>query len=239
MRSLEAPSSQHIMGTDVVGRDVLSRLLYGIRPTLFMALTSVTIGGTIGTVLGMLAGYNGGIIEAVVMRTNDLFLAFPGIVVALVVIAIAGTGLKSLVIALSILSIPSFVRIVHGNTLTIRRADYVLAAKCIGGSKWRIVIKHILPNISTSVVSLLPIVASANLVIGSSLSFFGLGVQPPTPELGLLAAEGRDYIWNQPYLAWLPGLIVMIMAASLNLVAQGLRNAFDPHSLQRARATSA
>ena len=232
-RILELPTLQYPLGTDELGRDVLSRVVTGMGYSFLITAVSALIGGTIGTVAGLLAGYLGGATEVAILRLNDLLLALPGIILALIIIAMVGPGPTSLTVSLAVLVIAPFSRIVHGSVVSIRHAEYIWVARAVGVPDRTIIFRHILPNVATSIVTLAPIMASTNFIVGSSLSFLGLGLQPPTPELGLLTAEGRAQMWIQPYLSFSPGLTAALFCFCLNLLGQVLSLALDPYARVR------
>lgn len=226
-RTLQRPSVRHPLGTDQLGRDVLSRLLSGARLSLVIGLVVVTISCTIGTVLGLIAGYRKAIFDFVLMRVADVAMAFPGILLALLVITVLGPGLFQTMVAVGVAHIPRFVRIGRASALSVAEREFVLAARSLGAGDWRILRRHILPN------SLAPISVEATVLIGTSiliaasLSFLGLGVQPPTAEWGNMLSEGRDYLNAAPHIVTFPGLAILLTVLAFNLLGDGLRDVMD------------
>lgn len=228
--SREHPTSAHLFGTDLLGRDVLSRILYGTRISLVIGLISVAIGLTLGTLMGLPSGYYGGRIDGVAMRVVDAMLAFPGLLLALVVIAALGPGLANVMIAVGISSIPLYARLVRGLCLTIRSMDYVHAAKAIGSADHRIMARHILPNLGGSLIVLSTLQIGSAILVGSALSYLGMGAQPPTPEWGLMTAEGRPYLASAWWISTFPGFAILSAVLGMNLTGDGLRSALDPRA---------
>ncbi len=232
--ALEAPSRAHPMGTDRFGRDVLSRVLWGGRTTLPVGLVSVSIAATFGVTFGLIAGYGGGRVDAVIMRVVDLMLAFPGILLALFIIAILGGSLVNLMIAVGVGSIPDYVRLTRGLVLSAKEQEYVVAARALGYRERNIMFRHILPNILAPLVVMATLRVASAIITASALSFLGLGVQPPTPEWGKLLAEGQEFIVYAWWVAFFPGLAIMLTVFSINLLGDGLRDALDPRMRLRA-----
>ncbi len=227
-RVLLAPSAANLLGTDQFGRDVLSRILVGSRQSLEVAALAIVIAGVVGTTLGLLTGYLGGWVDMLIQRLIDIQLAFPGILFALAVVSVLGPGLRNAMIAVGISLIPSFARMVRGSVLSARENVYVEAARVIGATKRRIVIHHILPNVLAPIMVLATVAIAWAILIGASLSFLGLGAQPPTPEWGLDLAQARDYLREAWWMSTFPGLAIMVTVVSVNLLGEGLRDALDP-----------
>jgi peptide/nickel transport system permease protein len=225
---LGAPSARHWLGTDLYGRDLLSRIIWGTQLSLRVGLFSVGIGALVGTLLGLLAGYYGGAVDEVIMRLIDAMLAFPGILLALVIVAMLGAGLANLIIAVGIGLIPSFARLVRGCVLSTREELYVLSATVIGCETWRIVLKHILPNIAAPLIVLCTLNVASAILNAAALSFLGLGAKPPTPEWGTILSEGRDFLRVAPWIMTFPGLAIMSLVIGVNMMGDGLRVALDP-----------
>lgn len=221
-------SSAHWLGTDQLGRDILSRIVYGARFTLFIAVSAVLMGFLIGVSIGMVGGFYGGKIDLSCVYLADILLSFPGILLALAVIAAIGPGTAGVVIASAFSSIPQFLRLTRGVVLLEKEKLYVLAARSIGESDLSIMLRYILPNTLASLVVLLTLRVAAILLIASGLSFLGLGVQPPYPEWGAMLSEGRKYLQTAPHLSIFPGGAIMLLALSFNLLGDGLRDALDP-----------
>ena len=226
--SLEAPSFGHLMGTDRFGRDIFSRVVWGGQISLPIGLVSVGIGLLFGVSVGLLAGYYGGWIDAVCMRLVDLLLAFPGILLALAIIAILGGSLTNLMIAVGISAIPDYVRITRGTVLSLKQREFVLAARVIGCRGPTIMLRHILPNVTAPLIVLATLGMAAAIITGSALSFLGLGIKPPTPEWGNMLAEGREFLQHAWWVAFFPGAAIMLTVLSINLLGDGLRDALDP-----------
>jgi peptide/nickel transport system permease protein len=226
--SLEAPSLAHLMGTDRFGRDIFSRVVWAGQISLPIGLVSVVIGLVIGVAIGLLAGYYGGWLDAVSMRGVDLLLAFPGILLALAIIAILGGSLTNLMIAVGIAAIPDYVRITRGTVLSLKQREFVLAAQVIGARGPTIMLRHILPNVVAPLIVLATIGMAAAIITASALSFLGLGIKPPTPEWGNMLAEGREFLQRAWWVAFFPGAAIMLTVLSINLLGDGLRDALDP-----------
>jgi peptide/nickel transport system permease protein len=226
--SLEAPSLAHLMGTDRFGRDIFSRVVWAGQTSLPIGLVSVAIGVLAGVTVGLLAGYYGGWVDAISMRLVDLLLAFPGILLALAIIAILGGSLTNLMIAVGIAAIPEYVRITRGTVLSLKQREFVLAARVIGCRGPAIMLRHILPNVVAPLIVLATLGMAAAIITGSALSFLGLGIKPPTPEWGNMLAEGREFLQRAPWVAFFPGAAIMLTVLSINLLGDGLRDALDP-----------
>lgn len=221
---LEKPSSAHWMGTDNLGRDILSRILHGARLSLFVAFGGVAGGALIGIPIGLVTGYYGGRLDALVMRLMDVLLAFPGILLAIGIIALLGPGLTNVVVAIIIYGIPILARLVRASTLQIKARDFVEAARASGSSDLRILWRYILPNVLGPVLVMFTIRGGQAILIASALSFLGLGAVPPTPEWGAMLADGRSYITTYPHVALFPGLAIFLTVLGLNLFGDGLND---------------
>lgn len=226
--SLQVPSSTHPFGTDLLGRDVLSRVLYGARIALGMSLLGVGISAALGVSFGLLAGYRGHWFDQVVSRLMDLWLAFPGLLLAIIIVARLGPSLQNATIALGLVGVPAFYRLMRGSTLCARRMAYVEAAQSVGAGHGRIMVRHILPNVASPLIVLVAMRMGILILSGGALSFIGLGAQPPTPEWGALLADGRNYMDIAPWLAVFPGICITITVAGLNLLGDGLRDTLNP-----------
>ena len=229
-RSRQRPAPGHVLGTDLLGRDVLSRIVHGSRISLGIGLISVAIGLTAGTLMGLPSGYYGGRVDGIIMRVIDSMLAFPGLLLALVIIAALGPGLPNVMIAVGFSSVPLYARLVRGSCLTIRETEYVQAAKTLGSSDVRVMVRHILPNLTGPIIVLSTLQVGTAILVGSALSYLGMGAQPPTPEWGLMTAEGRSYLASAWWLSTFPGLAIFSAVIGINLVGDGLRAALDPRS---------
>lgn len=228
MERFQGPSLAHLCGTDDMGRDIFSRLLYGARASLSLGFLATIISTVLGMIIGSIVGYFGGIVDTVVMRLVDILQAIPGILLAIAISACLGSGFMNTVIALSIGGIPMTVRLLRGSIMGVRKMEYLEAAQTINCSVPRTIIKHILPN------SISPIIVSVTMGIGNtilmaaSLSYIGLGVQPPTPEWGAMLSAARTYMRDYPHMVLFPGIAIALVVLSLNMLGDGLRDALDP-----------
>ena len=225
---LRPPSPEHWLGTDSLGRDIASRILYGARISLIIGVVVVASAGVVGTTIGLIAGYAGGLVDEALMRLTEVFLAFPALILAMAIAGALGPSLTNAIIAIAAVSWAVYARLTRGQILSLRQREFVEAARAIGASRVRIVWHHLLPNV------LAPLMIQASFDLGSSiiaaagLSFIGFGAQPPTPEWGVMISEGRNYISTQPWLSLFPGLAILFAVGSFNLLGDGLRDAFDP-----------
>ena len=218
----------HLLGTDNFGRDELLLLVYGSRYTLSLGLMAVALGIVVGVPLGAISGYFGGWLDIIIQRFTDILLAFPAIVLALGLVAGLGVGLRNVVIAVGVSSVPSFIRLVRADSLRLREVPFVEAARAVGVSPLRILFRHVIPNAVAPVIVQATLQMGFAILLAASLGFFGLGVQPPTPEWGELLGEARNYIFSDPNLATFPGLAIFGAVLAFNLVGDGLRDALDP-----------
>lgn len=230
---LQPPSAVHPFGTDLLGRDVFSRVLYGARIALGMAVLGVGISALVGILLGLLAGYFGNWLDQGLSRLVDVWLAFPGLLLAIIIMARLGPSLLNAVVALGIVGVPAFYRLTRGTSLCVRHASYVEAAESVGASHGRIMLRHVMPNMLSPLIVLIAMRLGILILSGGALSFIGLGAQPPVPEWGALLADGRNYMDVAPWLAVFPGVCIAATVAGLNLLGDGLRDALDPQSRQR------
>lgn len=227
-RVLQPPSASHWFGTDDTGRDVLSRVIWGARISLRVGLISSGIATLAGLFLGLISGYYGGPVSFLILRAMDLLLAFPGVLLAIVIVAILGASLENVMIAVGISAIPTFTRIVHGSALSLTDQDFVAAARLSGSASGRIVLRHILPNILAPVIVLATLQVAGAIFGAASLSFIGLGAQPPTPEWGAMVSRGRYNLREAMWLSTFPGLAIALVVIAINILGDGLRDALDP-----------
>ena len=225
---LAPPSAAHPFGTDVLGRDLLSRVLHGARIAIRLAALGVGISSLLGVTLGLLAGYHAGWLDQILSRAMEIWMAFPGLLLALIIVARLGPSLENAIIALGIVGAPSFYRVTRGLTLSARHAPFVEAARAVGARSGRIMLRHILPGLASPLVVLATARSGMLILAGGGLSFVGLGAQPPAPEWGALLAAGRDAMETAPWLAIYPGLCITLTVAGLNLLGDGLRDLLDP-----------
>ncbi|MFP3720329.1 ABC transporter permease [Niallia circulans] len=221
-------SEGHLLGTDNYGRDMWSRIAYGARISLVVGSIAVTLGLVGGITLGLLAGYYRKL-DGIIMRIVDLLFSFPGILLAMLIIAVLGTSLVNVAIAISIWSIPSCARIVRGSVLSVKKQEYVLALKSLGASDLRIMFKHILPNCTAPIIVFATMRMATAILSTASLSYLGLGAQPPTPEWGAMISQGQAYMWTSPHMTIIPGIAIMLTVFAFNVVGDGLRDALDPN----------
>lgn len=226
------PSQAHWFGTDDQGRDILSRIIYGSRITLYVVALVAVLAAPIGLVVGTVAGYAGGWLDATLMRITDIFLAFPRLILALAFVAALGPGIENAVIAIAITSWPPYARIARAETLTIRQADYIAAVQLIGASPWRIVLRHIMPLCVSSLIVRVTLDMAGIILTAAGLGFLGLGAQPPMPEWGALIANGRLYVLDQWWVAAAPGAAIFLVSLAFNLLGDGLRDALDPKGVK-------
>jgi peptide/nickel transport system permease protein len=229
---LAGPDAVHIMGRDTFGRDIFARVLYAGRVSLVVGVGSVALGGVLGTLLGLVAGYSGRAIEALVMRAVDVLMAFPSLLLGVAVLAVLGAGLEKIVLAIGIVLAPSFARVAHSATLSLKDREFVEAARCLGAGRIRIVGRHILPNLLGETVVLASLLTASAIRIEASLSFIGLGVSPPTATWGNMIRDGVPLLLNAPWLSIFPGLAILVTVLAFNLVGDGVRDLLDPRTTQ-------
>jgi ABC-type dipeptide/oligopeptide/nickel transport system permease subunit len=228
MLTFVPPSAAHLMGTDAFGREMLPRVLHGGQTTILASLCVVLLGGVVGTALGLIAGYFGGATGFVIMRLIDLLLAFPGILLALAVSAVLGPGLINGVIAIAAILVPVYARLVEGATSEVRHLPYVDAAVTLGSGAWRIILRHVLPNVSPGIIVLTTTWLGIAALWIAALGFIGLGVQPPTPEWGAILNDGQNYITLAWWITVFPGMFLALFVVGVNLIGDGLRDQLDP-----------
>jgi glutathione transport system permease protein len=227
------PSLKHLFGVDSLGRDIFSRILMGARISLAAGFISVAVGAIVGTALGLVAGYYEGWADRVIMRLSDVLFAFPGILLAIGIVAILGGGMVNVVIAVAVFSVPTFARLVRGNTLALKHLTYIEAARSIGASDATIVLRHIFPGTISAVVVYFSLRIGTSIITAASLSFLGLGAQPPTPEWGAMLNSARSDMMTAPHVALFPALAIFVTVLAFNLLGDGLRDALDPKIEQR------
>ena len=230
---LVGPSPNHLLGTDAVGRDVLTRLIYGARISLYVGIVAAGIAATSGGFIGLIVGYLGGLSDSIVMRIMDAIMAFPSLVLAIAISTFLGRGLTSPLIAIGIVAIPTFARLSRGQVLTTRENDYVMAAKALGAPSSRIILRHILPNVIAPIIVQLSLVAGFAIITEASLSFLGLGAGPPTATWGSMIRSGYELLEIAPWLVAFPGIAIFLAVMSFNLSGDGLRDGLDPYLRSR------
>jgi peptide/nickel transport system permease protein len=227
---LRPPSAEYLFGTDKLGRNILSRMLYGARISLLVGVAVVAIAGGVGTLLGLVAGYLSGWIDEAIMRLTDIFFAFPALILAMAIAGSLGPSLRNALIAISVVSWPVYARLIRGQVLALKQREFIQAARALGTPEWRILLLHLLPN------TLAPLLVQTSFDMGAAitavagLSFIGFGAQPPTPEWGVMISEGRNYIATQWWLSTIPALAILLIVGGFNLLGDGLRDALDPRS---------
>ncbi|WP_379062633.1 nickel transporter permease [Mesorhizobium sp. UC22_110] len=224
------PSTQHWLGTDDLGRDICSRIIYGSRLTLLVVVLVAVISAPVGLLVGAVAGYAGGWTDAILMRITDIFLAFPKLILALAFVAALGPGIENAIIAIAITSWPPYARIARAETLMVRNSDYIKAVQLMGASPFRVVWRHIIPMCTSSLIVRVTLDMAGIILTAAGLGFVGLGAQPPLPEWGAMIASGRRFILDQWWVAAMPGMAILIVSLGFNLLGDGLRDALDPRS---------
>lgn len=224
----KAPSSDHLLGTDEMGRDILSRIIYGSRISLQVGLVSVALALIFGVSFGLLAGYYGGKLDMLIMRFMDIMLAFPSILLAIGIVAILGPQLKNAMLAIGIINVPRFARIVRSSVISIKESEYISAARALGANDFRIIFKHLLPNAMAPLIVQTTLSIATAILEAAALSFLGLGAQPPSPEWGAMLSDARASLQKAPWVATFPGLAIIFGVLGFNLLGDGLRDALDP-----------
>lgn len=223
-----SPGGDHLFGTDNLGRDILSRLLYGGRQSLKIGVVSVAIASSIGIIVGSISGYYGGRVDNVLMRVLDVFQAVPSLLMSIAIATSLGPGINNAMLAIGITTIPGYARMTRASFMSVRGMEYVEAATAINATDFRIIVKHILPNAISPMIVQITMGVASSILAAASLSFMGLGAQPPLPEWGAMLSAGRTYIRDYPHLCIIPGVVIMIAVLSLNMLGDGLRDALDP-----------
>jgi peptide/nickel transport system permease protein len=228
MDALQSPSRHYLFGTDNVGRDTLSRVIFGARVSLFVGITAMVIAASIGIPLGLIAGYRGGFLDSMAMRAMDTLLAFPAVLLAIFIVAVLGPSLNNAILAVGIIYIPAFARVTRANVLSIREKEFVEAARCLGASDARIMLVSVLPNCLSPLLVQFSLGVGYAMLVEAGLSFLGLGVQPPTPAWGQMVGLARNFITLAPWLIAFPGLAIFLAVLAFNFLGDGLREAMDP-----------
>jgi peptide/nickel transport system permease protein len=226
--ALSQPSWKYLLGTDIQGRDTLSRLIYGSRTVLIVGFITVGVAAAVGVLLGVAAGFYGGITNLVIMRLMDALMGFPMMILALILASVLGGGIQNVIIALSVASIPGYARVMHGLTLSIKETDYILAQKSMGSSNRRVMLLHILPNGLPPMIVLITLQLGTIILAEAGLSFLGIGIKPPGAAWGAMVSDGYKYLLTNPVLSFAPGFAIMLVVFAFNLVGDGLRDALDP-----------
>jgi peptide/nickel transport system permease protein len=226
--SLQQPSRQHLLGTDILGRDVLSRIIFGARVSLMVGVIATSIAAVIGMIMGLLAGYFSGWINSVIMRVTDALMTIPPIMLALAVAALLGGGLKNVMISVGISLVPTYCRLMCGEILSIKESDYITAAVLSGANHTRIMLRHLLPNSFPPILVLITLNMGIAILAEAALSFLGIGISPPQPAWGAMVSDGYRYLNSNPILSLAPGVAVILVVLAFNLVGDGLRDALDP-----------
>jgi len=225
---LQQPNAKHLLGTDQIGRDTLSRLIHGARISLIVGVMVVTIAGGFGVVLGAISGYFGGVIGAIIMRLMDTLMTIPMMILALAISALLGGGLKNVVIALGVGLIPGYARMMTSQVLVAKETDYVMAGRSMGATNARLLIRHIVPNCFSPILVMVTMMMGTTILAEAGLSFIGIGITPPTPAWGSMVTDGRNFLLSNPMLSIAPGVAIMLLVFSFNMVGDGLRDALDP-----------
>jgi glutathione transport system permease protein len=224
---LDGPSAAHFLGTDAYGRDILSRIIWGGRVSLSVGFLSVALGGVGGIIIGLISGFFGGLLDSVLMGLMDVLLAFPGIILAIGVVALLGPGIDNVIYSIAVFSVPVFARLVRGTTLSLKQALYVQAARSIGVGKIPLMLRHILPGAMPGVIVYASLRLGTSILTAASLSFIGLGARPPSAEWGAMLADGRSFLGVADHLTLFPGLAIFVTVLAFNLLGDGLRDALD------------
>jgi peptide/nickel transport system permease protein len=225
---LKPPSPDHLLGTDQLGRDILSRIIFGGQISLTIGLTVVIIAGFVGTLIGLVSGYFGGLTEEILMRITDIFFAFPSLILAMAIAGALGPGLNNAMIAIAAVSWPIYARLVRAQVLSLRKLEFVEAAVALGGSPQRIILRHILPNTLSPILVQISFNMGSAILNAAGLSFIGFGAQPPTPEWGVMISEGRQFLATHYWLSTFSGIAILITVTAFNLIGDGLRDLLDP-----------
>jgi peptide/nickel transport system permease protein len=226
--SLAQPSWKYLLGTDIQGRDALSRLIYGSRTALEVGFITTIAAAIVGIVLGLAAGYFGGITNMIIMRAMDALMGFPMLLLALLIAAVLGSGIQNVIIALGVATLPAYARVMHGLTLSVRENDYILAERSMGANNWRMMLNHILPNALPPMIVLVTLQLGTIILAEAGLSFLGIGIRPPGAAWGSMVYDGYRFLLTNPLLSFAPGLAIMLVVFAFNMIGDGLRDALDP-----------
>jgi peptide/nickel transport system permease protein len=226
--SLMQPGKEYLLGTDIQGRDTLSRLIYGSRTALLVGFLSVGMASIAGAILGLLAGYFGGVTDMIIMRAMDALMGFPMLLLALLLASVLGGGIQNVIIALSIATLPGYARVMNGLTLSVKENDYIMAERAMGSSNARTIFRHILPNALPPMIVLITVWLGLTILAEAGLSFLGIGIKPPGAAWGSMVSDGYQYLLMNPILSFAPGLTIMLVAFAFIMVGDGLRDALDP-----------
>jgi peptide/nickel transport system permease protein len=226
--TLSSPTRTHLLGTDVLGRDTLSRIIYGSRLSILIGLSVVFTACVIGMVMGVLASYYGGWVDIIIMRIMDTLMSFPMLLLALMIATLLGSGITNVIIALTVASIPGYARVMYALVLTAKESDYIQASRSLGSSNFRIMLRHIFPNCISPIIVMITMMLGGVILAEAGLSFLGIGIKPPTATWGSMVNDGRSYLLTNPILSAAPGFAIMLVVFSFNMVGDGLRDALDP-----------
>ncbi|MCL2361427.1 MAG: ABC transporter permease [Defluviitaleaceae bacterium] len=227
-RRLQAPSSEHWLGTDDLGRDNLSRIIFGARVSLTVGVLATAIGAATGVIFGMLAGYFGGKLDSIIMRMIDVLLAFPGLLLALAIVTVLGSSTRNVILAVAIFAVPGFARIVRGATLNVKKLEYIDAIRAVGANDFRIIFLHIFPNILSPIIVQATLNVGGAIVTAAALSFLGVGTPPPTAEWGAMVDRGRAFLYQAPHMIYFPGLMIFLLVVGINMFGDGLTDFLQP-----------
>ena len=225
---LSPPSQSHLLGTDTLGRDTLSRIIYGTRTSLMIGLIVVSLASIFGMSLGMIAAYFGGLVYTIIMRLIDVLMTFPMLLLALIIAAMLGEGIRNVIIALTVGLVPVYARLMCGQVLTIKENEYIMAGRAMGASNLRIMIRHLIPNALPALIVVMTMMLGTTVLAEAGLSFLGIGIEPPLAAWGSMVNDGREYLLTHPILSFAPGFAIMLLVFSFNMVGDGLRDALDP-----------
>ena len=226
--SLAQPSWKYLLGTDIQGRDTLSRLIFGARTALIVGFGTTAVAAVIGTILGLVAGFFGGIVNIIIMRAMDTLMGFPMLLLALLISAVLGSGIQNVIIALAVATLPGYARVMHGLTLSVRENDYIMAERAMGANNRRVMVNHILPNTLPPMIVLITLQLGGIILAEAGLSFLGIGITPPGAAWGSMVNDGYRFLLSSPILSFAPGLAIMLVVFAFNMVGDGLRDALDP-----------